>query len=105
MISVYKKNIVIMAMLLGIHSYSFGDVKAVAKSWLPTPVYTALKKLVFYQPKYVKLQKQYEKEKYKTVIEDPEKSAAALRAAIQNNTALNQDLKNNPRQFLLGASS
>jgi len=107
MISVYKKNIVIMVMLLfGANAYSSEyNIKSVAKSWLPTPVYTALKKLVFYQPKYVKLQKQYEKEKYKTVIEDPEQSAAALRTAIQNNTALNQDLKNNPHQFLLGASS
>ena len=81
------------------------DIKATAKSWLPTPVYTALKKWFFAQPKYIKLQKKYVKEKYIPIIKDPMQSAQALRTAIQNNTAINQQLKNNPNTFLFGASS
>lgn len=95
-----------MIMLFVTVSSSFGyDIKSTAKSWLPTPIYTALKKWIFFQPKYEKLQKKYEKEKYISIIKDPMQSAQALRTAIQNNTAINQKLKNDPRLFLLGASS
>jgi hypothetical protein len=81
-----KKNIVIMAILLGTVSNSFGyDIKSIAKSWLPTPIYTELKKWIFVQPRYEKIQKKYEKEKYKSIIEDPKQSAQAFRTAIQNN--------------------
>jgi beta-glucosidase len=106
MISSYKKAVVITAMFFGTIVYpSEYNIKSTAKAWLPTPVYTALKKWVFAQPKYVKLQRQYEKEKYKSVIADPEQSAQALHDAIQNSTVLNKQLKDNPKLFLLGASS
>ncbi len=106
MIPFCKKTIAIAMIFFGTNVYSYEyNIKSTAKSWLPSPVYVALKKWFFYQPRYVKLQRQYEKEKYKTVIENPEQSAQALRAAIQNSTVLNQKLKDNPNLFLLGASS
>src|SRR6266446_9548833 len=102
----YKKNILMMVILLGTVFNSFGyDIKSAAKSWLPTPIYSALKKWIFFQPKYEKLQKKYEKEKYKLIIADPTQSAQAFRMAIHNNTAINSELKNDPKLFLLGASS
>jgi beta-glucosidase len=106
MIHFYKKNIVIMAILLGTVSNSFGyDIKSTAKSWLPTPIYTALKKWIFFQPRHEKIQKKYAKEKYESIIKDPTQSAQAFRTAIQKNTAINSELKNDPQLFLLGASS
>src|ERR1700678_767378 len=105
-ITVSKKNIVIIAIFLGTVSHSFGyDIKSTAKAWLPTPLYTTLKKWIFFQPQHEKLQKKYEKEKYKTIIENPIQSAQEFYTAIQNNTAINSELKNNPSLFLLGASS
>jgi beta-glucosidase len=104
-VTFYKNSLLVFALLLGTFSSCFGDIKSTAKSWLPTPVYTALKKYFFLQPKHEKFAQKYEKEKHKTIIEDPIQSAAAFAQAIKNNTAIDPKLKNNHHLFLLGASS
>jgi beta-glucosidase len=98
--------VVMMTMLFGVSANLFGyDIQSIAKSWLPTSVYTTLKQWVFSQPGHEKIQKKYEKKKHKLVIQDPQQSAQALSIAIENNTVINQRLKNDPHLFLLGASS